>query len=113
MTSVSAIASKDAQYLNAWNEKVETVGNRNFPQEALQKRQFGELRLAVLINANGTIDKIEVLEASAFPVLNRAALQIVHLAAPFPPIPTEVMAGNDKLEIIRTWKFELRGLSTD
>ncbi len=113
MTAVSAIASKDAAYLNRWNEHVENVGNRHFPQEALQKRQFGELRIAVLLNPNGTIDKIEILEASPFPILNQAALQIVHLAAPFQAIPAEVIAGNDKLEIIRTWKFEAQGLSTD
>lgn len=113
MTAVSAIASKDAEYLNRWNERVETVGNRHFPAEALQKRQFGELRLAVMLNPNGTIDSIEVLENSAFPVLNQAALQIVHLAAPFQAIPAEVLAGNDKLEIIRTWKFEISGLSTN
>jgi periplasmic protein TonB len=113
MTAVSAIAAVDAAYLNAWNEQVEMVGNQNFPQEALQKRQFGELRLAVLLNPNGTIDRVEVLEASAHSVLNQAALQIIHLAAPFERIPPEVMADNDKLEIIRTWKFEITGLSTN
>lgn len=113
MTAVSAIASKDAEYLNQWNERVEQVGNKHFPQEALNKRQFGELRLAVLLNPNGTIDRVEILEAASHAVLNQAALQIVHLAAPFKAIPGEVMAGNDKLEIIRTWKFEITGLSTN
>lgn len=113
MTAVSAIASKDAEYLNQWNERVEQVGNQHFPQEALNKRQFGELRLAVLLNPNGTIDRVEILESASHAVLNQAALQIVHLAAPFKAIPAEVMAGNDKLEIIRTWKFEITGLSTN
>jgi periplasmic protein TonB len=113
MTAVSAIASKDAEYLNQWNERVERVGNKHFPKEALNNRQFGELRLAVMINPNGTIDKVEILESATHGVLNQAALQIVHLAAPFMPVPAEVMAGNDKLEIIRTWKFEITGLSTN
>ncbi|MEY4590144.1 MAG: hypothetical protein RL497_2220 [Pseudomonadota bacterium] len=113
MTAVSAIASKDAEYLNQWNETVERVGNKHFPQAALRNRQFGELRLAVLINPNGTIDRVEILESASHAVLNQAALQIVHLAAPFKAVPSEVMAGNDKLEIIRTWKFEITGLSTN
>jgi periplasmic protein TonB len=113
MTAVSAIASKDAEYLNQWNETVEAVGNKHFPKEALRNHQFGELRLAVLINPNGTIDRVEILESATHAVLNQAALQIVHLAAPFNAVPAEVMAGNDKLEIIRTWKFEITGLSTN
>lgn len=113
MTAVSAIASKDAEYLNQWNETVEAVGNRHFPKEALNNRQFGELRLAVQINPNGTIDHVEILEGAPHSILNQAALQIVHLAAPFKAVPAEVMAGNDKLEIIRTWKFEITGLSTN
>ncbi|HEY6527548.1 MAG TPA: TonB family protein [Cellvibrionaceae bacterium] len=113
MTAVSAIASKDAEYLNQWNETVEAVGNKHFPKEALHNHQFGELRLAVLINPNGTIDRVEILESATHAVLNQAALQIVHLAAPFNAVPAEVMAGNDKLEIIRTWKFEITGLSTN
>ncbi|MFO1369235.1 MAG: energy transducer TonB [Marinagarivorans sp.] len=113
MTAVSAIASKDAEYLNQWNETVEAVGNKHFPTEALSKRQFGELRLAVQINPNGTIDSVEILEGAPHAILNQAALQIVHLAAPFKAVPAEVMAGNDKLEIIRTWKFEITGLSTN
>jgi periplasmic protein TonB len=113
MTAVSAIASKDAEYLNQWNASVEAVGNKHFPKEALKNHQFGELRLAVLINPNGTIDRVEILESAKHEVLNQAALQIVHLAAPFKAVPAEVMAGNDKLEIIRTWKFEITGLSTN
>ena len=33
MTAVSAIASKMRKYLNQWNETVEAVGNKHFPQK--------------------------------------------------------------------------------
>ena len=38
-----------------------------------------------------------------------AAIRIVRLASPFKPLPAEVLGNHDRLEIIRTWRFE-RGI---
>jgi protein TonB len=38
-------------------------------------------------------------------VLDQAAMRIVHLAAPYAPF-TGDLAEFDRLEIIRTWRFE-------
>jgi len=112
LTSVSAKAAVDAAYLQRWTRQVEEVGNRNFPQEAITQRITGSLRLLSVINANGTIEKVEILHSSGQKVLDAAALQIVHLAAPFLPFPSEIRKDTDQLEIIRTWNFEISGLST-
>lgn len=112
LTSVATKSSYDAEYLNQWAEKIEFVGNHNFPESALRREIFGHLRLAVLLNPNGTIDQVEILQSSGHQVLDDAALQIVHLAAPFPPFPPEIRKEADKLDIIRTWRFEITGLST-
>lgn len=112
LTSVSTMAAADAEYLNAWRTKVETVGNNNFPQQALKQGIFGQLRLATIIKANGTIVDVELLQSSGHQVLDNAAMQIVHLAAPFAPFPPEISKDVDQLEIIRTWRFDITGLST-
>lgn len=112
LTSVATRASADAAYLNEWVRKIELVGNRNFPQEALQQRIFGQLRLVTILSADGTIKGVEVLQSSGHNLLDQAALQIVHLAAPFPPFPPEIRKDVDQLEIIRTLHFELSGLAT-
>ena len=112
ITSVATRASADAAYLNEWVRKVELVGNRNFPQEAIQQRILGQLRLATTLRPDGTILAVEVLQASGYNILDRAALEIVHLAAPFPPFPAEIRKDADQLEIIRTLHFELSGLAT-
>lgn len=112
LTSVSTQASADAAYLNKWIERVEAIGNDNFPQQALTERIFGNLRLAATIKADGTIDSVEILESSGKRILDASALQIIHLASPFAPFPPEIRKNTDKLEIIRTWRFELAGLST-
>lgn len=105
-------ASSDAAYLHAWNSRVENIGNRNFPEEALQQELFGTLMMVVTLNADGSVDDVEIINPSDHPLLNQSALQMVHLAAPFEKIPSEVLDGHDKLEITRIWSFEITGLST-
>ncbi|MFT7559902.1 MAG: protein TonB [Flavobacteriales bacterium] len=111
-TSVSAKASDEAEYYNQWSNKVVSVGNKNFPEEALRKEIFGSLRLSVRIKANGTIAAIELLESSGHKILDDAAIRIVRLSSPFRPFPPEIRKKTDIFEIIRTWEFEITGLST-
>lgn len=112
MTSVATRSSTEAEYLNRWTQKVELMGNQNFPKPALENRLFGSLRLSVIINSDGTVDKVEVLKPSGHPILDQAALQIIRMAAPFDPFPPEIRQTADQLDIIRTWRFEVTGLKT-
>lgn len=112
LTSVSTQESYDAKYLHDWSTKVEQVGNRNYPQEALNRRITGSLRMSVVLNPDGTIYEIEILQSSSHRILDDAALQIVRLASPFTAFPPEIRQHSDRLNIIRTWNFEIDGLST-
>lgn len=112
LTSVSAKAAKDAAYLNEWTQKVEHVGNENFPQAAIQQRITGSLRLQSIVKWDGTIIKAEILQSSGHGLLDNAALRIIRQAAPFMPFPPEIRKDTDQLAIIRTWHFKLDGLST-
>jgi len=106
LTSVATRASVDAEYLNLWQEKIELIGNLNYPAEARKQKIYGQLRLVVSLLPDGSIYKIEVLESSGERILDDAAMRIVRLAAPFAPFPPELRKNVDHLEIIRTWKFE-------
>lgn len=112
LTSVATKESFDAQYLHEWSSKIEQVGNENYPAEALNRRITGNLRLSVVINPDGTIHEIKILQSSGQRILDQAAQQIVRLAAPFASFPPEIRRQADKLQIIRTWSFEISGLST-
>ena len=112
LTSVSTKASRDAAYLNDWTQKVEAVGNQNFPREAISQRITGSLRLQSVIKWDGSLIKAEILDSSGHRVLDNAALQIIHRSAPFLPFPPEIRKDTDQLVIIRTWHFEINGLST-
>lgn len=112
LTSVATKASIDAEYLSKWSSKVVFVGNRNYPEAALNKGITGTLRLAVTVMPDGRVERVELLHSSGQKMLDRAALQIVHLASPFARFPEEIRKSTDRLEIIRTWHFEISGLST-
>lgn len=106
LTSASTREAFDAQYLDAWRSKVERVGNLNYPEEARQRKLYGHLRLLVVIRPDGTLDRVEVLKSSGYRVLDDAARRIVRLAAPYAVFNPELRKHADRVEIIRTWKFE-------
>src|SRR5690606_23693464 len=105
LNAASTMRDKGAWYKDEWRKKVERIGNLNYPEEARRQRIYGSLRLLVSINRDGTLYEVQVLEPSGQPVLDQAALRIVRLAAPFAPFSGD-LADIDRLEIIRTWRFE-------
>lgn len=111
LTSVATKRSSDARYLHKWREKIEAIGNQNYPAAAKQQRIFGELRLVVSLLPDGSVFSVKILSSSGHAILDQAAIKIVHLAAPYPPFPKE-MNSVDVLEIIRTWRFHENRLSS-
>jgi protein TonB len=105
INAVSAHKHKAAAYEAAWQQKVERIGNLNYPDEARRKNLSGNLTLAVGLNPDGSVYSIKVLESSGERVLDEAAQRIVRLAAPFAPFPEELKQEADVLVITRTWRF--------
>ncbi|MNF57312.1 transport protein TonB [compost metagenome] len=105
LNAASTMRDKGAWYKEEWRKKIERIGNLNYPEEARRQRVYGNLRLLVSINRDGTLYEVQVLESSGQPVLDQGAMRIVRLAAPFAPF-TGDLADIDRLEIIRTWRFE-------
>jgi len=112
ITSMSAKASEDAAYINSFREKIEYVGNKYYPHEAKKNGYEGDVQLLVTIKPDGYIHSIELLRSSNNPVLDKAAINSVRLAAPFPRFSKEMRKTTDRLEIIRTWQFRREQLKT-
>lgn len=94
-----------AQYIDSWRQRVERVGNLNYPEEARRRRIHGQLRLTVGIKANGEVESIEVNQTSTSKILDEAAKRIVRLSAPFERLPENIRKDTDILYITRTWHF--------
>ncbi len=112
ITSLSAKRAVDADYVHRWREKVESIGNRNYPEQSRRNGIYGDLRLLVAINRDGSLKNVEILASSGHDVLDSAAVRIVRLAAPYAPFPRELRETAEVLEIIRTWQFRQNRLSS-
>ncbi len=97
-----------ASYMSAWVAKVERVGNLNYPLELREKKLHGNLVLSVGIYPDGSIEIIEVKRSSGIPAVDKAAIDIVTLAAPYAPLPDNIREQVDILHITRTWRFGSR-----
>jgi protein TonB len=93
-----------AQYVEDWRQKIERVGNLNYP-DAAKGRLYGSLVLTVIIKANGDLDRVEVNRSSGQRLLDDAARRIVQMAAPYAAFPESIRRDTDVLEITRTWTF--------
>jgi protein TonB len=94
-----------AVYVDKWRQRVERVGNINYPAEARARKIYGSLLLTVAIKADGEVEKVEVERSSGHKVLDQAAIRIVRLAAPFERFPDNVRRDTDIIHITRTWTF--------
>ena len=100
-----------ASYMRQWVNKVERIGNLNYPEEARERNLTGRLTLEVTVRPDGSVREIKTLKSSRHAALDQAAERIVDLAAPFSDVPKEVLQGDDLLVITRTWAFD-NGLNT-
>lgn len=101
-----------AEYMHGWVEKVERIGNLNYPERALRENLEGSLILEVELRWDGSVVEVNLLSSSGNSLLDESARRIVELAAPYQPFPAELRRAADHLEIVRTWQFSKGGLDT-
>jgi len=93
-----------AAYLRNWVDRVERVGNLNYPDEARRRRIGGVLVISVAIRRDGSVERADIIQSSTIPMLDAAALRIVQLSTPFAPLP-DTEENVDVLHVTRTWQF--------
>lgn len=112
VTAASTLKSSSAWYVQNWVSKVTRVGNINYPAEARRAGIYGTLRMLVTLKKDGSVKEVAILQSSGSRILDDAAIRIVRLASPFAPFPEDMSREVDELEIIRTWSFQKRGLTS-
>lgn len=93
-----------AGYLRAWVDRVERVGNLNYPDEARRRKLAGTLVISVAIRRDGSVERADVIQSSGIKLLDAAAMRIARLAEPYPPLP-KTDENIDVLHVTRTWNF--------
>ena len=103
---IQAKQDASAAYLDKFRQKVELYGNRYYPDAAKQQRLSGEVRLMVILNSQGGIRAIRLIESSGHSVLDEAAKASVRRGAPFGAFDSTMKKDISELRIIRTWRFD-------
>ena len=101
----STRAFAPAKYMRQWIDRVERVGNLNYPDQARRQKLSGTLILDVVISADGELIKTDLRQSSGHQVLDDAAKRIVRLAAPYSAFPEKLRAETDVIHITRSWEF--------
>lgn len=93
-----------ASYLREWVDRVERIGNLNYPDEARRRRLGGQVVISVAIRRDGSVERSDIVKSSGTPLLDSSALRIARLAEPYPPLP-RTEENPDILHVTRTWNF--------
>ena len=101
-----------AAYLRQWVDRVERIGNLNYPDEARRRQLAGELVISVAIRRDGSVENAQVIRSSGIRLLDDAALRIAQLAEPYSPLP-HTEENIDILHVTRTWQFLPAGTLVD
>ncbi len=94
-----------ATYMRQWINRVERIGNLNYPDQARRNKMSGTLILDVVINADGELVKTDLRQSSGHQLLDDTAKRIVQLAAPYSPFPPKLRQQADVIHITRSWEF--------
>jgi len=92
-------------YIQAFTKKMERIGTINYPAVALEMQHPAKVLVDVGINADGTLQKIRILQSSGDARLDDSVITLVRMAAPFAPFPESIKRETDILHITRMWSF--------
>jgi protein TonB len=94
-----------ARYVEDWRQKIERIGELNYPQAAREQRIYGTLVATVSIKSNGSLERVQIDRSSGHKLLDEATVRIVTMAAPYAAFPQDIARDTDILHITRTWTF--------
>ena len=92
-----------AMYYKQWADKVERIGNNNYP-DAARGRNY-RMTLTVSVLADGKVEKIEVEKSSGSRDIDNAARRIVKMGEPYGRFSPQMMAEYGVLDLTMTWTF--------
>jgi protein TonB len=89
--------------VSQWKQQIvaQLLAHRQFPIEACGKD--GEAKVAFRSDRAGKLMSSNIVSGAGFPALDKAALEIVRSAQPFPPAPAEV--ADDGLKFVIPMNF--------
>lgn len=80
--------------------------NMDYPRSAIRRNHQGTVRVSLMLNRDGSIYSVELVEDCEHDSLNTAAIEGVRAAAPFDPIPSTVQGDQALAEFPVTFALQ-------
>ena len=102
----SVVNSDEAMYLNIWQRKIETIGDKIIQEN--NKDYQGTVQVMATIVKKGNLIKSDILKSSGNAIIDNMAIQILNESAPFAPFNSAMTNDYSFIEIVRDWNFSSR-----
>ena len=99
----SVLNSEEAVYLNLWQRKIETTGDKIISNK--ENYLDGKVQIMAIIDMNGNLLNSKILISSGNKLIDEMAIHILEQSAPFAPFNTDMSNQYSVLEIVRDWNF--------
>jgi protein TonB len=99
----SVVNSDEAMYLNIWQRKIETIGDKIIQEN--NKDYQGTVQVMATIDKKGNLIKSDILKSSGNAIIDNMAIQILNESAPFAPFNGAMTNDYSFIEIVRDWNF--------
>ena len=99
----SVLNSEEAVYLNLWQRKIETTGDKIISNK--ENYLDGKVQIMAIVDMNGNLLNSKILISSGNKLIDEMAIHILEQSAPFAPFNTDMSNQYSVLEIVRDWNF--------
>ena len=99
----SVVNSQEAVYLNLWQRKIETTGDKIISNK--ENYLDGKVQIMATIDINGNLVNSKILISSGNILIDEMAIDILEKSAPFAPFNDDMSNQYSILEIVRDWNF--------
>tara|TARA_B100001057_G_scaffold29909_1_gene27246 strand:- start:4736 stop:5359 length:624 start_codon:yes stop_codon:yes gene_type:complete len=103
LQSNSMVNSDEAIYLNLWQRKIESVGDKMISENT--DLINGKVQIMATIDATGELIKSEILISSGDKSIDEMAIKILQESSPFEAFHSNMSNDYSFLEIVRDWNF--------
>ena len=103
LQSNSIVNSDEAIYLNLWQRKIESVGDKMISENT--DLISGKVQIMATIDATGELIKSEILISSGDKSIDEMAIKILQESSPFEAFHSNMSNDYSFLEIVRDWNF--------
>ena len=99
----SYVNSDEAIYLNIWQRKIESIGDRII--QANRESFEGTVQIMATNDETGNLIKSDILISSGNKIIDNMAIKILNESAPFEPFNDDMKSEYTFIEIVRDWNF--------